>query len=431
MDFGSESEDFDLVPTKFADTLLYVHTSGTTGLPKAAIIKNSRFMWVGYGVRRTLGLYKDTEMKEVIYTCLPLYHMASAVLASSQPLMFGTTLAIDSKFSASNYWKQAIKYNATIGQYIGELCRYLLAQPESKEEKSHSMKLMFGNGVRENIWDEFKSRFKIDQLVEVYGATEGNVSTTNIDNHKGACGFIVQSIPRWLMKKVYPISLIKVDPTTGEVARDPKSGLCIDVAPGEVGMFVGKIVGDPVRAFDGYTNLEASKKKIIHDVFAKGDQAYASGDLLKMDHYGYLYFMDRTGDTFRWKGENVSTTQVENVISKVAKGKCCVVYGVQIPGNEGKAGMVAIQDPGREIDVNELLISMKKQLPNYSIPVIIRIVNELEMTPTMKLKKTNLVSDSFHSTGSDDVYLLDKEQKEYSRMNKELYERLKSGDYRL
>jgi len=227
---------------------------------------------------------------------------------------------------------------------------------------------------------------------------------------------------------VYPVALIRCDPETGEPIRNDQ-GLCERCEPGEVGQFVGRIVEkDPIREFDGYSNKEATQKKIITDVFAKGDRAYASGDLLYMDDYGYLYFRDRTGDTFRWKGENVSTTEVESIISKEASLTDCVVYAVEIPGNEGKAGMVAIEDADGRLDLTELLVRLKLNLPGYAIPVLVRVVRKLETTSTLKLPKNQLQKEAFDiSVVKDPVYLLDKKQTTYTRLDTQLYNDLRNG----
>ncbi|UYV61948.1 SLC27A4, partial [Cordylochernes scorpioides] len=282
----------------------------------------SRLVWMGTAIRNFTGIYED----DVIYTALPLYHTASGIVAICQCVVHGNTLAIRSRFSASKFWEDCIKYNCTVSHYIGELCRYLLAQPERPVDRQHKVRLMFGNGLRPEIWKSFVTRFGIKRIGEHYGSTEGNANVVNIDNTLGACGFISQLVP-----SVYPVTLIRVDPDTSEPIRN-EEGLCMSCRPGEVGEFVGKIiVNDPVRSFDGYVNQSANQKKIINDAFRKGDKAFLSGDLLTMDMFGYLYFVDRTGDTFRWHGENVSTTEVEGAFTSILGMAECVCYGVEIP----------------------------------------------------------------------------------------------------
>ncbi|KAI2803774.1 hypothetical protein BLOT_007910 [Blomia tropicalis] len=354
---SDESPEERINLADFTDRLLYIYTSGTEGLPKAAIIKHSRFIWMGAAVKYMIRIYND----DILYTSLPLYHLAGGTVGVCQSLIFGNTMAIRNKFSASNFWKDCVKYKCTVGQYIGEICRYLLTQPESPYDKMHSVRLMFGNGLRGSIWNEFVTRFNIGQIGELYGSTEGNANIINVDNKEGSCGFISQIAPF-----LYPATLIKVDENTGEAIRD-KNGICVKVQAGETGEFVGKIIeNDPTRAFDGYADKAANKKKIIYDVFRKGDCAFLSGDLLTMDQFGYLYFKDRCGDTYRWKGENVSTMEVEAIISNSLHLTDCIVYGVDVPGCEGKAGMAAILDKNRSFNLDELLSTLRSCLP-YTI----------------------------------------------------------------
>lgn len=408
----------------FNDRLFYVYTSGTTGLPKAAIITHSRFFWMALAIHNMLSI----KSNDVLYTCLPLYHTASGVLAIGQVWLYGNTLAMRRKFSASKFWDDCIYFEATVTQYIGEICRYLLATPPSTLDKSHSIRLMFGNGMRKQVWVPFVERFGIKQIGELYGSTEGNANVLNIDNTVGSCGFISRISP-----SVYPVSLIKMNEELGEPMRS-ENGLCIICKPGEPGEFVGKILDhDPLRAFDGYVSKSATEKKIIHDVFRKGDCAFLSGDLLIMDSKGYLYFMDRTGDTFRWKGENVSTTEVEGTISKLIGQTDCVVYGVEIKGMEGKAGMVAIPNTTKELNLNlpELLINLKKALPAYAIPLFIRIVKEIEATGTYKLKKTDLQKEGFNPNVVHDLMYYLNPQLGYQKLDLDTYDNISSGNLRL
>ncbi|XP_035205863.1 long-chain fatty acid transport protein 1-like [Stegodyphus dumicola] len=405
------------------DRLFYVYTSGTTGMPKAAIIRHSRFMWLGAGIHYMILL----KSKDVIYTALPLYHTAGGILSLSQTMLFGNTLTIRKKFSASKFWDDCIKYQATVAQYIGELCRYLLAQPENPQERNHQVRLMFGNGLRPQIWRKFVDRFNIANIGELYGSTEGNANVINIDNKIGAVGFMSRIIPT-----IYPVSLIKVEPSTGEPIRDEK-GLCIRCEPGEPGEFVGKIiVTDPLRQFDGYVNKSATKKKIVKDCFQKGDMAFLSGDMLMMDEDGYLYFVDRTGDTFRWRGENVSTMEVEGVISNILGLTDSVVYGVIVPDVEGRAGMAAICDPENSVDLKHLLNELTKVLPSYAVPQFIRICDKLESTGTFKLKKVDLQKEGFDpSIVKDPLYYLNKKLNAYVKLDTEVYSDICSGRIRI
>ncbi|KAF8796889.1 Long-chain fatty acid transport protein 1 like protein [Argiope bruennichi] len=406
----------------FQDKLMYIYTSGTTGLPKAAIIRHSRFLWMG-SAAHYLGRLNDSE---VVYNPLPLYHSAGGILFMSAIIIFGGSMILRKKFSASNYWKEAAKYKATVGQYIGEICRYLLNQPIREEETQHCIKLMFGNGLRSHIWKEFQDRFRINNIIEIYGATEGNANLVNMFGKVGAVGFL----PRYV-DKLYPVSLIKVDPETHETLRD-ENGLCIRCKPGEPGEMVGKITSNAVSAFDGYANKNDTKKKIIHNCFEKGDTAFLSGDILVMDELGYLYFVDRIGDTFRWRGENVSTGEVENVLSTALGHVSCVVYGVEIPNIEGKAGMGAVQVDYKSINFSELYQNLNKRLPPFAIPLFLRTFEEMEETGTYKLRKVTYQKEGFNPEEiQDPLFFLDPKQKTYIPLTKDLYNDIVTGKYKL
>lgn len=417
---SSASDPATLKSGNFTDRLFYIYTSGTTGLPKAAIIKHSRYMFVGAGLKNILCLNN-----EIIYTSIPLYHLAGGIMGTSQCLIFNSSMVIKRRFSASQFWNDCIKYNATCAQYIGELCRYLLSQKPSELDKKHNLRLMFGNGLRPQIWREFVDRFKVKQIGEFYGSTEGNANIVNFDNMPGACGFVSRILPI-----VYPVTLIKCDPLTGVPERDSR-GVCLRCGPGETGEFVGKIIeGDPTRSFDGYANAEATKKKIVRDVFWKGDMAFSSGDLLEMDEYGYVYFKDRTGDTYRWKGENVSTMEVEGIVSEILSQQDCVVYGVEVPNCEGKAGMLSVAL--KDIDFSKFVRDMKAKLAPFAIPVFVRIVDQIEATGTFKLPKVELQRQGYNINKlNDPIYVVDLKKNDCNRLTKELYDKLMSGELKL
>lgn len=407
----------------FTDRLFYIYTSGTTGLPKAAIVVHSRYYrmaaLVYYGFKMT--------SDDVLYDCLPLYHSAGNIVGVGQCLIHGMTVVIRKKFSASKFWDDCIKYNCTIVQYIGEICRYLLNQPLREAEKKHQVRMALGNGLRQSIWEEFTGRFNIPQIAEFYGATECNCSLGNFDNKTGACGFNSRILPY-----IYPIRLVKVDEETMELIRGP-DGVCIPCQPGEPGQLVGRIIqNDPLRRFDGYVNQNATTKKIAHNVFKKGDSAYLSGDVLIMDEYGYMYFKDRTGDTFRWKGENVSTTEVEGTLSRLLDMKDVVVYGVEVPGAEGKAGMAAIADPEHSADLEKFVRDMEKALPSYARPVFLRFLPEVNKTGTFKFQKTDMRQEGFNPTVvSDRLFFLDTSRGGYVPLTEELHRCIVSGKQKL
>uniref|UniRef100_A0A8C7SKX7 Arachidonate--CoA ligase n=1 Tax=Oncorhynchus mykiss TaxID=8022 RepID=A0A8C7SKX7_ONCMY len=407
----------------FTDRLFYIYTSGTTGMPKAAIVVHSRYYRMAALVYYGFGMTSD----DVMYDCLPLYHSAGNIVGVGQCLIHGMTVVIKKKFSASRFWDDCAKYNCTIVQYIGEICRYLLNQPVKDIERQHRVRMALGNGLRQSIWEEFTSRFNVPQIAEFYGATECNCSLGNFGNMTGACGFNSQILPF-----IYPIRLVKVDEETMELTRGP-DGVCIPCKPGEPGQLVGRIIqNDPLRRFDGYVNEGATTKKIANNVFKKGDSAYLSGDVLIMDQYGYMYFKDRTGDTFRWKGENVSTTEVEGTLSRLLDMKDVVVYGVEVPGAEGKAGMAAVADPERSTDLDKFGKDLEKALPPYARPVFLRFLNEVNKTGTYKFQKTEMRREGFDpSITSNKLYFLDPSRGRYVELHQELYSSIISGKQKL
>uniref|UniRef100_A0A2P2I1P2 Very long-chain fatty acid transport protein n=1 Tax=Hirondellea gigas TaxID=1518452 RepID=A0A2P2I1P2_9CRUS len=387
----------------FLDRMLYIYTSGTTGLPKAAIISNARYILFCTGLQFMADLC-DTD---VLYNPLPLYHSAGGMVGMGQTLVFNATAVIRTKFSVSQYWKECTQYGCTIGQYVGEICRYLLNSPPSPYDTQHKVRLMFGNGVRSQIWGKFTRRFNMPVIAEFYGATESNASVMNFEGKEGACGFLTMLCPA-----VLPVALVKVDEATGALIRGA-DGLCVRCKPGEIGEFVGKIKRkDPLQDFDGYVDKAASEKKIARNVFSKGDIAFLSGDLLVFDELGYVFFMDRTGDTFRWRGENVSTAEVEGQASLAADNADAVVFGVQVPGAEGKAGMAVVvatlNDPSSSclatgatpsavpaLDLAKFLGTMKDNLPVYALPLFLRVVTAIDTTGTFKLKKLELQKEGY------------------------------------
>ncbi|EDV27525.1 uncharacterized protein TRIADDRAFT_21641 [Trichoplax adhaerens] len=408
---------------QFTDRLIYIYTSGTTGLPKASVISNSRYFFATTGVASLLNI----DSKDTVYCALPIYHSAGGMLGVGSCLIHGASLAIRKKFSASRFWDDCIKYNCTVIQYIGETCRYLLAQPEKPVDKRHKVRLAFGNGLRRNIWHEFKDRFQIEQIGEFYGSTEGNANLINIDNTPFSVGFNSALIP-W----VYPVQLVKVDKATGKPIRG-SNGLCIMCKPGEPGELMGRIVQkDLSRHFDGYVNQEATNKKIVRDVMRKGDSFFATGDILVKNELGYTFFLDRTGDTYRWKGENVSTTEVESTILSVVGFRDVAVYGVEVGNLEGKAGMAAVSDPNNDLDMEHLNQSLKKSLPPYARPLFIRLLLAIDQTSTFKLAKTRLKAEGFDPSkvDSDKLFYFNSSVGHYQTLDGEIYKAIQSGSIR-
>ncbi|XP_008553438.1 long-chain fatty acid transport protein 4 [Microplitis demolitor] len=407
----------------YRDNLLYIYTSGTTGLPKAVLMPNSRYLLVTMATYHMLGL-RDGD---IMYNPIPLYHMAGGLVGTGCALVKGIPSVLRTKFSVSHYWTDCIKYNCTLAQYIGEMCRYLVSAPARPEDSKHSVRLMVGNGMRSQIWQQFVDRFKIQQVTEVYGSSEGNANIVNVDNQVGAVGFVPSILP----KSLHPVAIIRVNPETCEPVRGP-NGLCIRAEINEPGMFIGIIKqGNASREFNGYLDEEASRRKVIENVFTKGDKAFLTGDILVQDELGYFYFKDRTGDTYRWKGENVATAEVEGVVSNVAGYRDTTVYGVQVPGMEGRAGMAAIVDPECLLDFKALAEGLDRALPSYARPIFLRIVNELEMTGTFKLKKINLQKEGFDPNKIQDKVYFRSGNKEYVEVTPELYQEIISGSTKL
>uniref|UniRef100_A0AAQ5X6U1 long-chain-fatty-acid--CoA ligase n=1 Tax=Amphiprion ocellaris TaxID=80972 RepID=A0AAQ5X6U1_AMPOC len=360
---------------------------------------------------------------DIIYDCLPLYHSAGNIIGVGQCLINGLTVVVKRKFSASRFWDDCIKYNCTMVQYIGEICRYLLSQPVRPSERGHKVRLAVGNGLRPSVWEAFTERFGVAQIGEFYGATECNCSIANMDGKVGACGFNSRILPN-----VYPIRLVRVDEDTMELVRDSR-GLCVPCRPGEPGLLVGRInQQDPLRRFDGYANQDATKKKIAHNVFKKNDSAYLSGDVLVMDDLGYMYFRDRSGDTFRWRGENVSTTEVEGILSSLLDQTDVAVYGVAVPGVEGKAGMAAIANAAGTFDCNSFLKNIQRALPSYARPVFLRISPHVDTTGTFKIQKTRLQREGYDPRlTTDQIYFLNTRAAQYEAMDEELYNAIAEG----
>lgn len=411
---------------KLNDPLLYVYTSGTTGLPKAALLRHSRFILTSAVPVFLAGVTK----KDVQYIHMPLYHTSAGILGVSQAIVHGIPAVIASKFSASTFWEECIKHNCTVTQYIGEICRYLYSQPEKETDRKHPIRLIYGNGLRPHLWTDFSRRFGVSNIKELYGASESNGNLMNLDNKPGAVGCIptiCRLFPR-INSLLFHRFLIKVDPETGVPLRNEK-GLCILVEPNEPGEYVSEIVDSrPECQFDGYSDPEATSKKVYKDVIHKGDRCFASGDILLYDDDGYVFFKDRTGDTFRWKGENVSTAEVEAVISKHANHADCVVIGVQLPHSEGKAGMAIILDPEARIDLDGLLHELRQDLPSFAIPLFVRLTNQLDTTGTYKLPKARFITEAYDITKvRDPVYFLDPRKKKFVRFDGKLNEELEKN----
>jgi len=370
-----------------ANKCFYIYTSGTTGLPKAANISHLRFFVLANG----FSAITRATRRDRMYVALPLYHSSGGICAIGCTLTVGGAIILTRKFSASRFWDECEAHGATLFEYIGELCRYLLNAPTHPLEKQHKLRLIIGNGLRPEIWARFQERFAIPHIVEFYGSTEGNVQIVNFDGMPGSVG----RVPRYL-ERLFGVKLVKFDIEAQEVVRNTK-GFCIECAPGEVGELLGRIATDPEAArgrFEGYADASETETKILRDVLVKGDAWFRTSDLLKKDEAGYYYFVDRAGDTFRWKGENVSTNEVAQVLAAFPGVKEANVYGVRVPGADGRAGMAALVVE-ETIDLNGLHKHLERELPAYARPLFLRVQSEISATSTFKQRKLELVDEGF------------------------------------
>jgi fatty-acyl-CoA synthase len=411
----------DFTPPTLGERALCIYTSGTTGLPKAANVSHYRLMQWSHWFAGLI----DAQPGDRMYNCLPLYHSVGGVVATGATLVGGGAVVLRERFSASAFWKDVVRDGCTLFQYIGELCRYLVNSPPQPEETRHRLRLACGNGLRGDVWEVFQQRFQIPQVLEYYASTEGNFSLYNCEGKIGAIG----RIPPFLAHRL-PVALARFDVDTGLPWRGP-DGRCERCGRGEVGEALGQIVaGAGSTRFEGYTDAAASGSKVLHDVFAPGDAWYRTGDLMRQDEQGFFYFVDRVGDTFRWKGENVSTTEVAGVLATCPEVADVAVYGVTVPHAEGRAGMAAlVATPGFELaELRRRLAT----LPAYARPLFIRIVPALEITGTFKLRKQDLAREGYDPrTVRDPLYVDDAARDCYVRLDAQLLAQLQSGTLRV
>ena len=372
------------------DKAFYIFTSGTTGMPKASVMTHYRWLRAlgGFG-----GLGMRLSSSDTLYCCLPLYHNNALTVATSSVLNAGATLALGKSFSASKFWDEVISYDATAFVYIGEVCQYLLNQAPKATDRQHRVRVICGNGLRPAIWDEFTERFGIARVCEFYAASEGNTAFMNVFNVDKTTGICPT-----------PIAFVEYDDESGEPTRDDQ-GRVRKVKTGQPGLLLSKV--SSFQPFDGYTDKDATEKKLVRNAFKDGDVWFNTGDLMRSQGFGHAAFTDRLGDTFRWKGENVATTEVEAAVSLDAQVEECTVYGVEVPGAGGKAGMVAVQlKDGQEFDGKALAKAAYEHLPGYAVPLFVRVTGELAHTSTFKSQKVDLRKQGYGGTtgeGDDDA----------------------------
>jgi fatty-acyl-CoA synthase len=422
-DFSGDALGADERPAlTIEDPALFIYTSGTTGLPKAARITHSRALRIMHGFAAAADARADDRM----YDCLPMYHSNGGVIAVGVALTVGGSCYIRERFSAHEFWNDATRRGCTMFIYVGELCRYLQNTPPGEGDRAHRVRMALGNGLRPDIFAAFQARFAIPQVLEFYAATEGNVALFNFDSHPGAVG----RLPGWAAKR-FPVRTVAFDVDGGVEKRDV-AGHCLECGVDEPGELLGEILDDPskpVAKFDGYCDPAATRAKILRDVFKPGDAWFRTGDLLKRDRRGYYYFVDRIGDTFRWKGENVSTTEVAETISGFPGVLEATVYGVAVPGHDGRAGMAAVVvENVAEFDLTGLRAALVERLPSYARPYFLRFRPKLDLTGTFKPRKVELIAQGFDpERGGDPVYFDDRHAGLYTRVDADFVAAAEAG----
>jgi fatty-acyl-CoA synthase len=405
------------------DKALFIYTSGTTGMPKAANINHFRLMLASHAFAGIM----DARPHDRMYDCLPMYHTSGGVCATGAMLAVGGTVFIREKFSAREFWDDVTRERCSLFMYIGELCRYLVNSPPHPKERAHRLRLCCGNGLRGDVWAQFQSRFGV-AILEFYAATEGNVTLFNFEGKPGAVG----RLP-WFLKHTFPTTIVRFDLEREQPLRNSR-GFCEEAAAGETGEAIGRIFDDPsmpAGRFEGYADAAETERKILRGVFEAGDAWFRTGDLMRRDADGYFYFVDRIGDTYRWKGENVSTTEVAQTICGFAGIEDANVYGVPVPGHEGRAGMAAIVcNPS--IDLKALRSYLAARLADYARPLFLRIVGAIDVTATFKQRKLALVKEGFDpACVSDPLYVDDPDRRAFVPIDDALYRRIVTGQTRL
>ncbi|MGX1929034.1 long-chain-acyl-CoA synthetase [Flagellimonas sp. 2504JD4-2] len=388
-----------------------VFTSGTTGLPKASRQTNRKWLatyfWFGK-------VNMNLNSNDVMYVPLPFYHTNALIVGWPTALAGSCTMVMRRKFSVSEFWQDVNKYNVSAFIYIGELCRYLLNAPPSGLDKKHRIKKIMGNGLRPDIWPEFKERFQIKNIFEFYGAADGNVGFTNTFNFDCTIGWSPQNF-----------KIVKYDIENDTPVKD-SNGFLVPVSKGETGLLISEISNESI--FDGYVDKAQNENKIVRNAFKTGDTWFNSGDLLQDIGFKHARFIDRIGDTFRWKGENVATAEIEGILSQLDSVEMCAVYGVQIPNNDGRAGMATIVKHKKvDFEIDEIASHLLEQLPKYAIPVFIRLKDKIDFTHTHKIKKFNLKKEGFNC--NDEVFVKLPKSKTYIQINKDLLKEINAGDH--
>ena len=417
-----DSKDENLAITNMVtakDTAFYIFTSGTTGVPKAALFPNSKIIAASINISK--GGYRIND-SDCMYNCLPLYHSTGLMLGLCACVQVGAATFIRRKFSASAFWKEAKQFNTTAFVYVGELCRYLSFQDPSEEEKDNPISSMVGNGLRPDLWDCFRNRFNVERIIEIYGASEGNALFMNLLNKDETIGMTNARV-----------ALFEYDVAEDKLVRDTESKF-IEVDEGQPGLLLVEIGPDAI--YNGYTDKKASEEKVISNVFEEGDRWFNTGDLVKTMDVGFslgrthYQFVDRVGDTFRWKSENVSTNEVAEILNAFDQVNMANVFGVKVPQSEGRAGMVAFNCNLDDFKWDEFAEFVSIKLPSYAQPVFVRIIEELETTGTFKLKKNDLREEAYHldKVKGDKVYIKKPGENIYSLLDEDYYNIIQDGE---
>ena len=417
-----DSKDENLAITNMVtakDTAFYIFTSGTTGVPKAALFPNSKIIAASINISK--GGYRIND-SDCMYNCLPLYHSTGLMLGLCACVQVGAATFIRRKFSASAFWKEAKQFNTTAFVYVGELCRYLSFQDPSEEEKDNPISSMVGNGLRPDLWDCFRNRFNVERIIEIYGASEGNALFMNLLNKDETIGMTNARV-----------ALFEYDVAEDKLVKDTESKF-IEVDEGQPGLLLVEIGPDAI--YNGYTDKKASEEKVISNVFEEGDRWFNTGDLVKTMDVGFslgrthYQFVDRVGDTFRWKSENVSTNEVAEILNAFDQVNMANVFGVKVPQSEGRAGMVAFNCNLDDFKWDEFAEFVSIKLPSYAQPVFVRIIEELETTGTFKLKKNDLREEAYHldKVKGDKVYIKKPGENIYSLLDEDYYNIIQDGE---
>ena len=406
-------------PVSLADRALRIFTSGTTGMPKAAEVSHRRLVVWSHWFAGLAGLTASDRL----YNCLPMHHSVGGVVAVAAPLVFGGSVAIAERFSARGFWDDVARWECTCIQYIGELCRFLVAAPIHPKEKDHKVRIAIGNGLSEEVWRAFIDRFGPLRILEFYASTEGNVWLYNVEGKIGSIG----RVPPYLALRD-PIALVRFD-TEAQFPARAADGFCKRCNNGEIGEALGRIGKDPGARFEGYSEKAETEKKILRDVFEAGDAWMRTGDLMRRDADGFYAFVDRIGDTFRWKGENVATFEVAAVLRACPGVTEAIVYGVSVPGADGRAGMALLKIDGRfDLDA---LPGRLETLPKYARPLFLRLAAEIETTETFKPKRRVYVEQGFDPERiADPVYVYDSERHAYVLLDTDRHAAIRNGSMR-